>query len=253
MLIFAPSTKEQRNHISIGHTIRDRINAAYCGDIAFLFHSAMQVRRLKQNSRPTYTGHNRSAQQAADSTFRNQQTYSLPGNICNTIRHAAHNKGTGVNADSIDLFSSLLKCSIPTITDDLQFVFDLIYKNKLPENIKRYFTDVYLFCLHKDPRDPTKLRPLGIPTAIRRLIASHVAKTLRQKFTNHLLPYNYAVGVPDGSDFVVKKAMQLSIEKYIDNPQQNNHLPTRAAIFFDLTNQFTFPGSASVATRNLTP
>jgi hypothetical protein len=281
MLIFAPSTKEQRNHISIGHTIRDRINAAYCGDIAFLFHSAMQVRRLKQNSRPTYTGHNCSAQQATDndeyrtavsracasqsiatigptnithvkklytptvptlgyphpSTFQNHQTYSLPGNICNTIRHAAHNKGAGVNADSIDLFSSLLKCSIPTITDDLQFVFDLIYKNKLPENIKRYFTDVYLFCLHKDPQDPNKLRPLGIPTAIRRLIASHVARTHRQKFANHLLHYNYAVGVPDGSDFVVK-AMQLSIEKYIDNPQQTNRLPTRAAIFFDLTNQF---------------
>ena len=161
------------------------------------------------------------------------QTYSLPGNICNTIRHAAHNKGAGVNADSIDLFSSLLKCSIPTITDDLQFVFDLIYKNKLPENIKRYFTDVYLFCLHKDPRDPTKLRPLGIPTAIRCLIASHVARTLRQKFANHLLPYNYVVGVPDGSDFIVK-AMQLSIEKYIDNPQQTNRLPTRAAIFFDI-------------------
>jgi hypothetical protein len=56
MLNFAPSTKEQRNHISIGHTIRDRINAAYCGGIVFLFHSAMQVRRLKQNSCPTYTG-----------------------------------------------------------------------------------------------------------------------------------------------------------------------------------------------------
>ena len=281
MLIFAPSTKEQRNHISISHTIRDRINATYCGDIAFLFHSAMQVRRLKQNSRPTYTGQNRSAQQAADndeyrtavsractsqsiatigpanithvkklytptvptlgyphpSSFQKHQTYSLPGNICDTIRHAARNKGAGVNADSIDLFSSLLKCSIPTITEDLQFIFDLIYKNKLPENIKRYFTDVYLFCLHKDPHDPTKLRPLGIPTAIRRLIGSHVARTLRQKFANHLLPYNYAVGVPDGSDFVVK-AMQLSIEKYIDNPQQSNRLPTRAAIFFDLTNQF---------------
>jgi hypothetical protein len=116
-------------------------------------------------------------------------------------------------------------------------VFDLIYKNKLPENIKHYFTDVYLFCLHKDPLDPTKLRPLGIPNAIRRLIASHVARKLRQKFANHLLPYNYAVDVPDGSDFVVK-AMQLSIEKYIDIPQQTNCLPTRAAIFFDLTNQF---------------
>jgi hypothetical protein len=54
---------------------------------------------------------------------------------------------------------------------------------------------------------------------------------------NHLLPYSYAVGVPDGSDFVVK-AMQLAIEKYIDNPQQSGHLPTRTAIVFDETNQF---------------
>ena len=113
----------------------------------------------------------------------------------------------------------------------------MIYKNNLPESIKSYFTDVYLFCLHKDSKDTTKLRPLGIPTAIRRLIASHIAHTLRTKFANHLLPYNYAVGVPDGSDFVVK-AMQLAIEKYINNPQQSGKLPTRAAIFFDLTNQF---------------
>jgi hypothetical protein len=113
----------------------------------------------------------------------------------------------------------------------------MIYKNNLPESIKRYFTDVYLFCLHKDPKDATKLRPLGIPTAIQRLIASHIAHMLRTKFTNHLFPYNYAVGVPDGSDFVVK-AMQLAIEKYINNPQQSGKLPTRAAIFFDLTNQF---------------
>lgn len=53
---------------------------------------------------------------------------------------------------------------------------------------------------------------------------------------NHLLPYSYAVGVPDGSDFVVK-VMQLAIEKYIDNPQQSGHLPTRMAIVFNLTNQ----------------
>ena len=274
MLIFAPSTKAQRNHMSIGLTIRDRIDAAYCGDIAFLFNSAMNVKRLTQNTRPTYTGLNRSAQRAADndeyrtavsractsqsiatigpnnlthvkklytptvpplghphhSSYPTHQTYSLPGHICDTIQHAARNKGAGINADSIDLFISLLKCPIPTIRDDLQFLFDMIYKNNLPTNIKRYFTDVYLFCLHKDPKDPTKLRPLGIPTAIRRLIASHVAHTLRTKFANHLLPYNYAVGVPDGSDFVVK-AMQLAIEKYIDHPQQSGKSPTRAAIF----------------------
>ena len=165
------------------------------------------------------------------------QSYSLPGDICRTISLAAKNKGTGVNADSIDLFVSLVKCPIPTIKPDLRFIFDLIYRNQLPDEIRRYFTDVYLFCLHKDPTDATKLRPLGIPTAIRRLIASHVARTLRDKFSQHLLPYNYAVGVPNGSDFVVK-AMQLAIERYIEIPQKSGSSPTRAAIFFDLTNQF---------------
>ena len=57
------------------------------------------------------------------------------------------------------------------------------------------------------------------------------------KFASHLLPYNYAVGIPNGSDFGVK-AMQLSIEKFIQTPQQTNTLPSRAAVFFDLTNQF---------------
>jgi len=62
-----------------------------------------------------------------------------------------------------------------------------IHQNKLPQCIKLYFTDVYLFCVHKDPKDTTKLCPLGIPTAIQHLIASHVAHTLRDKFSSHLL------------------------------------------------------------------
>jgi hypothetical protein len=32
--------------------------------------------------------------------------------------------------------------------------------------------------------------------------------------------------------------MQLSIKKFIDAPQQTNQSPTRAAVFFDLNNQF---------------
>jgi hypothetical protein len=93
------------------------------------------------------------------------------------------------------------------------------------------------FCLHKDPKDTTKFRPLGIPTAIRHLIASHVAHTLRDKFSSHLLPFNYAVSVPNGSNFLVK-AMQLSIEKFIDYPQRTNKLLTLADVLFKLTNQF---------------
>jgi hypothetical protein len=103
--------------------------------------------------------------------------------------------------------------------------------------IKRYFTDVYLFCLHKDPNNHSKLRPLGIPTSIRQLIATHVARSLKSKFASHLLPYNYTVGISDGTSFIIK-AMQLAIEKFIDAPQQAHCSPTRAVVFFDLTNQF---------------
>ncbi len=66
MLIFAPLTRKQCNNSSIQETIRDRINAAFSSDIAYLHHSAMQVRRLTQNTRPTASTGNRTAQRAAD-------------------------------------------------------------------------------------------------------------------------------------------------------------------------------------------
>jgi hypothetical protein len=89
--------------------------------------------------------------------------------------------------------------------------------------------------LHKDASDHSKLRPLGILTAIYWIIASHAMQSLKNKFASHLLLCNYAVGVPDGSPFVIK-AMQLSIERFIKTPQRINQVPTQAAFFFDLTN-----------------
>jgi hypothetical protein len=147
MLIFAPSTRKQRSDSSIQNTIRDRIDAAFSGDIACLFSSVMNVKRLAQNTRPAYIGKNRSAQLAADNDeyhtafslacssqsvatigshnnshinklytqpvpprnhqqptpSASSQPFSLPGDICKTILHAATNKGAGINADTIDL------------------------------------------------------------------------------------------------------------------------------------------------------
>ena len=280
MLIFAPSTKQQRNDESIQECIRDRIEATFSGDIAYLYDSAMAVNRLSQNSRSTSSSH-RCAQRAADSDdYRTavaracssqtiatigpsnishvnklytppvpdrlyplpnsslpHQDYALPGDICQTILTSKKNKGAGINSDSIDLFITLVKKASAPVKNDIRFIFDQIYKNNIPPTIRRFFTDVYLFCLHKDPSDHSKLRPLGVPTAIRRLVATHVARTLKSKFAAHLFPYNFAVGIEDGSSFVIK-AMQLAVEKFIDSPQRTNNLPSRAAIFFDLTNQF---------------
>ncbi len=65
-------------------------------------------------------------------------------------------------------------------------------------------TDTYLFCLHKDPKNASKLRPIGIPTAIWQIMATHIAQQWKDKFTLYLLPYNFAVGKPNGMDFCRK-------------------------------------------------
>jgi hypothetical protein len=105
------------------------------------------------------------------------QLYLLPGDICDNILNASQHNEAGVNADSIDLFINSVEAKLPNIPDHLNFIFNQIYQNNLPTSITHYFTDVYLFCLHKDPLDKTKLHPLGIPTAIRRIITSHIAHT----------------------------------------------------------------------------
>jgi len=96
-------------------------------------------------------------------------------------------------------------------------IFNQIYINNIPPPIKHFFSDVYyLFCLHKDPTDASKLCPLGIPTAMWRIIARHVAQYFKPKFAEYLLPYNFAVGIPQGSATVIN-AIQFAIEKYISN------------------------------------
>ena len=76
-----------------------------------------------------------------------------------------------------------------------------------------------------------------MPTALRRIIASHVAKVYKDSFAAHLLPFNFAVGVERGMSFATTVA-QLSIEKYIQTPQSRNELPRRAMVFLDLRNMF---------------
>ncbi|KAL7550151.1 hypothetical protein ACHAWF_013397 [Thalassiosira exigua] len=83
-------------------------------------------------------------------------------------------------------------------------MFDLIYRGQVPQAVRRFFSDGYLFCLYKDPHDKSKLRPLGVPSALRRLIVSHVCRHGKAKFAMDLLPYNFAIGVPGGMNFLTK-------------------------------------------------
>lgn len=85
-----------------------------------------------------------------------------------TYAKPSKNKGTGINTDSIELFITLVvKCSIPSVKQDLRFIFNVICENNLPQPIKGYFTDEYLFCIYKDANDKMNLHLLG---AIRYII-----------------------------------------------------------------------------------
>ncbi|KAL7553176.1 hypothetical protein ACHAWF_017394, partial [Thalassiosira exigua] len=100
-----------------------------------------------------------------------------------------------------------------------------------------YFSDTYLFCLYKDPDDTSKMRPITVPTALRRVLASHVVQYGRDRFARDLLPYNFAIGVKGGMNFVIK-ATQLAAERYIEQPELRGECPTRSIMYFDFKNMF---------------
>eukprot|EP00956_Cyclotella_meneghiniana_P015018 scaffold22773_cov35-Cyclotella_meneghiniana.AAC.1 len=164
--------------------------------------------------------------------------FELPGDIIKTIRQAPRGKANGFQMDSMDMFISLAKLNNADIHANIIALFTRFYNGNVHPLIVPYFTSTYLFCLHKDPDDPTKLRPIGVPTALRRILASHIAKTFRVRFARHLLPYyNYAIKVPNGMDFIVK-TIQLQVDRFITQPQAAGRSPSRCLISLDLRNMF---------------
>ncbi|EJK62496.1 hypothetical protein THAOC_16889 [Thalassiosira oceanica] len=130
-----------------------------------------------------------------------RQPYHLPGHIAKSIRQSHRRKGKGCHTDSLDIFIDIAHKDDPAVDATLQRFFDLVYQGLVPAPARRFFRDSYLFCLYKDPSDPSKLRPIGVPSALRRIIASHVAKVYKDTFAAHLLPFNFAVGVERGMTF----------------------------------------------------
>ena len=135
----------------------------------------------------------------------------LPGDIINSIRNQNKGKANGLFMDSLDVFIRLAKRDDADANKAIRLLFKRLYNGQIDECMRPYLTNTYLFCLYKDEIDPTKLRPIGVPTAIRRNITNHIARTFRRKFARHSLPYNFAVGIDNGMDFVLK-ASQLAVE-----------------------------------------
>lgn len=82
----------------------------------------------------------------------------------------------------------------------------------------------YLVVLEKDPVNKQKHRPLGISSAIRCITAVYIINKYRATFAEHLLPFNYTLGISGGVDFIVN-VVRLGIDKYISEPERNGSPP----------------------------
>ena len=99
-----------------------------------------------------------------------------------------------------------------------------IYKkfssNDIPPTIRHIYTSNFLFGLHKDSNDKTKIRPIAIGGAWRRLFTSTTVKHFNHNFMEFLAPYNYAIGVKGGTSFIYH-TVTLEINKTLKNNIKN--------------------------------
>jgi hypothetical protein len=102
--------------------------------------------------------------------------------------------------------------------------FNHFINGEVPGHFQTFLRQTYLVALEKDPEDKTKLLPLGVPSApsaIRRIAANIVLKVYSPIFADHLLPFNYAIGVSDGGVDIIVLAGNVG-----DMSQRNVTLPT---------------------------
>jgi hypothetical protein len=85
--------------------------------------------------------------------------------------------------------------------------------------------------------DPTKLRPLGTPSAIRRIAAKVILHVFRTRLAKHLLPFNFAFGGNGGMDMIIS-TMRICVDKYIAQLEANGQLTSRVLLSLDIKNMF---------------
>ena len=94
-----------------------------------------------------------------------------------------------------------------------------------------------LGALQKDPADLSKLIYLGVPAAICRITVVLILTTYCSHFAEHLLPFNYAIGINGGVD-VITHTIRLGVNKFIHNKEAEDKLPTIALVSLDIRNMF---------------
>jgi len=163
------------------------------------------------------------------------------------LRGLNKGKAPGLQVDSLDLFIKIARmqkkgknrsnAKYANRHKILARFFTIIANGEVPAKIGDILRTTYLVALQKDPKDFTKLRPLGVPSALRRITAVLILMNYRGDFAKYLLPHNYAIGVNGGID-VITHTIRLGVDKFITQKERNKELPTRALVSLDISNMF---------------
>lgn len=114
----------------------------------------------------------------------------------------------------------------------------ILASGNLPPKIARTFRATYFVALHKDKTDLSKLRPIGVGTAYRRLMGSIIMRHMSHDFASYLTPQGQlGVGIRGGLDTLVHLT-QVMLDKYITSLQKQGKSPTHALLLLDITNMF---------------
>ena len=78
-------------------------------------------------------------------------------------------------------------------------VLELILNHHVPPQIAPLLAANHFMALHKDPRDPTKLRPISMGSALRRVAGKYIMELFGHSFADFLLPHGqHGIALPGG-------------------------------------------------------
>ena len=110
-------------------------------------------------------------------------------------------------------------------------VTQLIVNNQLHPSLQTYFSSNWFMALHKDTEDKSKLRPIGMGTAYRRITGKYLMMLLDEEIAKALTPFGqWGIAVRGGIDFMIHTTRVL-VERHLKPNDE-----TRTAIALDLVN-----------------
>ena len=124
-------------------------------------------------------------------------------------------------------------------TDDYPYLpvfaqlLELILNNAIPSTLAAQFAANYFMALYKDPNDHTKLRPIGMGSALRRIAGKYIMEAFSHNFATLLLPVGqFGIAIKGGLDYMLHTA-RSNISRFIDLL-----VPTRVLLLLDIRNMF---------------